>query len=92
MTTAPALAPWADLLAAIQAARDESRRRARSHRAKRRPRPAHDRMMAEYYAAREAHELRREAETRGYATEIAEWNALHPFTFRSWLEAYRSAA
>lgn len=78
--------PWADLLAAIEEARDRS---LASHRAKKRRQQSawHRNMMTEFYAAREAWEIRREAVTRGYDSEnvdYAEFNT--PYTLRRHLE------
>lgn len=91
MTTATAPGPWSDLLAAIRDARDESKRRARSHRAKKRGlSPRLREMHAEYMAAREAWELAAETETRGYPEEMRLYREAHPApTWQAWLVANR---
>lgn len=47
----------------------------------------HDRLMSEYYAAREAYETRMEAYSLGYDTEMVEYRRTEsPVTFKTWLQ------
>lgn len=50
----------------------------------------HRHTVNEYRVAREAAEQAREAETRGYRTETAEYGPI--LTFREWLETLRETA